>query len=453
MNRARSLQRRLAVGLAIGMTLMWLSATLAAGLIIRHELDEAFDSAIQETAQRVLPLAVMDIISRDDPLATQRIAPVRSHEEYLTYVVRDAAGNVLLRSHDADLVVFPPVSEPGFSETATHRLYTETAVRGTISVTVAEPLTHRRQAAFEVSVALVLPLLALIPVSLAGVWWWVRSSLRPVRTIRSDIEKRGSGDLTPVDAAPLPAEIRPIADAVNRLMDRLRRALDAERSFAASSAHELRTPLAAALAQAQRLMLEVPVGPLRDRARQIESALHTLADLSEKLMQLAKAEGGGLLSQTPQDLVPVLRLVAEELKRTPEGARLRLDLPERAVPSMMDTDAFAILARNLIENALKHGAEDEPVMASLSESGVMSVRNGGAVVPPDKLRRLTLPFERGTTDAKGTGLGLAIAEAIASGAGARLELHSPIPGTSIGFEARVQFLTHLGMGERKDVDQ
>lgn len=444
MIRARSLQGRLAVGLAIGLTLMWLCATLAAGLIVRHELDEAFDSAIQETAQRVLPLAVMDIVSRDDPLATQRIAPVRSHEEYLTYVVRDTEGNVLLRSHDADLPIFPPVSEPGFSDTATHRLYTEAAVRGTIAVTVAEPLAHRRQAAFEVSMALALPLLVLIPVSLAGVWWWVRSSMRPVRLFRGDIEVRGSGDLTPVDATPLPTEIRPIADAVNRLMDRLRRALDAERSFAANSAHELRTPIAAALAQAQRLMLEAPSGPLRDRARQIEGSLHALGSLSEKLMQLAKAEGGGLLSQAPQDLVPVLRLVAEELKRAPEGGRLRLDLPECAAQSTMDADAFAILARNLIENALKHGAKDEPVMVSLSESGAMSVRNGGAVVPPDKLRRLTLPFERGTTDAKGTGLGLAIAEAIASGAGARLELHSPVPGTNAGVEARVQLLSSAG---------
>ena len=115
--------------------------------------------------------------------------------------------------------------------------------------------------------------------------------------------------------------------------------------------------------------------------------------------------------------------------------------------------AIPDFARNLIENALKHGAEDEPVMVSLSESGVMSVCNGGAVVPPDKLRRLTLPFERGTTDAKGTGLGLAIAEAIASGAGARLELHSPIPGTNAGFEARVHLLARLGMGARKDVDR
>lgn len=430
---------------------MWLGATLAAGLITRHELDEAFDSAIQETAQRILPLAVMDIVSRDDPLATQRIAPLRSHEEYLTYIVRDTAGNVLLRSHDADLAIFPPVSEPGFSETATHRLYTETAVRGTIAVTVAEPLDHRRHAALNVALTLALPLLVLIPVSLVGVWWWVRSSLGPVRTIRDDIEKRGSGDLTPVDAAPLPPEIRPIADAVNRLMDRLRRALDAERSFAASSAHELRTPIAGALAQTQRLMLEAPNGPLRERARQVEAALHALTGLSEKLMQLAKAEGGSLLSQAPQDLALVLRLVAEELRRTPEGTRLRIDVPERAVQSTMDADAFAILARNLIENALKHGTADEPVTVSLSGSGMMSVRNGGAIVPPEKLRRLTLPFERGATGAKGTGLGLAIAEAIASGAGARLELHSPIPGTDAGFEARVQLLVRLDTSERTDV--
>jgi two-component system OmpR family sensor kinase len=145
--------------------------------------------------------------------------------------------------------------------------------------------------------------------------------------------------------------------------------------------------------------------------------------------------------------------VAEELKRTPEGARLSLDLPECAVQSTMDADAFAILARNLIENALKHGAEGEPVTASLSAHGVLSVRNGGPAVPPDKLRRLTLPFERGTTGAKGTGLGLAIAEAIASGAGTQLELRSPIPGCDVGFEARVQLLARLGTEQRQRPEQ
>jgi two-component system OmpR family sensor kinase len=438
MKRKGSLQRRLALGLAAGVTMMWLAATLAAGLIVRHELDETFDSAIQETAQRILPLTVVDIINREEPLATQRIPLVRSHEEYLTYVVRDGAGNILLRSHDADPAVFPPAAGHGFTQTDTHRLYTETAVRGTIAVTVAEPLTHRRQAALEVSLALALPLLVLVPGSVIAVWWWVSVSLRPVHRFRDAIETRGHGDLKPIGIASLPAEIGPIADAVNRLMERLRRALDSERSFAANSAHELRTPIAAALAQAQRLIAEASDSSLQDRARQIENSLRALARITEKLMQLATAEGGGTLSETNHDLVPTVSLVMEELRRTTDGSRLRLSLPKRPLLSELDADAFAILVRNLIENAVRHGAASEPVTISLSERGVLSVANGGPAVPAEILARLTQPFERGNAISRGSGLGLAIADAIASGAGTRLELLSPIPGTDSGFEARVR---------------
>src|SRR5690606_9193130 len=135
---------------------------------------------------------------------------------------------------------------------------------------------------------------------------------------------------------------------------------EAERSFTANSAHELRTPLATALAQVQRLEQELPSGTQQHKARQIEDTLRSLSRLSEKLMQLAKAEGGRLVADTPQDLVPVLALVVDELRRTVQ-VPLKLDLPEgRPVSSSLDPDAFAILVRNLIDNALKHGAADQP---------------------------------------------------------------------------------------------
>ena len=60
-----SLQRRLSLGLAIGVTVLWLAGTLAAGLILRGEIDEMFDSALQEVAQRVLPLAYIELLNRD----------------------------------------------------------------------------------------------------------------------------------------------------------------------------------------------------------------------------------------------------------------------------------------------------------------------------------------------------------------------------------------------------
>ncbi|MFC3165454.1 ATP-binding protein [Ciceribacter thiooxidans] len=438
MRKRASLQRHLSLGLAIGVSVMWIAATAAAALIVRAELDEVFDSAMQETAQRILPLAVIDIISQGEERPPQRILTIRKHDEHLNYVVRDEKGNVLMRSHDAELAIFPPFEKTGFATTETHRLYSEAAVRGTVTITIAEPLGDRRKATLDAAMALALPLGALIPASFVGVWWLVRRSMRPVHVFGDQIERRGSGDLTPVDTASLPREITPIADGVNRLMERLRRALEAERTFTANSAHELRTPIAAALAQTQRLVAEAPRGPLQDRARDIEGALHSLARLGEKLMQLAKAEGGGLIAAKPHNLVPILSLVANDFTRTAATAdRLDLSLPKEPVMSRMDADVFAILARNLIENGLKHAPAGTRVAVSLTSERVFSVSNAGSSVAPEVLKTLTRRFARGETSTDGTGLGLAIAESISAGAGARLELLSPASGREDGFEARV----------------
>jgi two-component system, OmpR family, sensor kinase len=349
-----SLQRRLSLGLAVGVTALWLVATVGAGFILRGEIDEVFDSALQEVAQRVLPLAYMEVLERDPnsrgDIPAQRIASVTPHEEYITYIVRDAKGRLLLQSHDADPAAFPSDLRPGFHDSPQLRLYTESAVQSTLFVTAAERRTHRSHAVVEAVAMLGWPLVALLPLSLLGIWALVGLYLRPLLALQGEIESRGRGNLTPVGATGLPAEIGPVADAVNRLIARLQRALEAERSFTANSAHELRTPIAAALAQSQRLLVEMPQGPTRERARTVEVALRQLSRLSEKLLQLAKAEGGGLLTETPQDLAQVLGFVLDDFRRNPETAkRLHVTLPpEGSLMSQMDADAFAILTRNLV---------------------------------------------------------------------------------------------------------
>ena len=57
--------------------------------------------------------------------------------------------------------------------------------------------------------------------------------------------------------------------------------------------------------------------------------------------------------------------------------------------SDLDPDAFGILCRNLIENALRHGAEAAPVEVTLTPDGQLIVANEGPVVPPETLDRLT----------------------------------------------------------------
>ncbi|MEW9614689.1 hypothetical protein AB3G45_12755 [Shinella sp. S4-D37] len=113
-------------------------------------------------------------------------------------------------------------------------------------------------------------------------------------------------------------------------------------------------------------------------ARQIEASWQKLTKLTEKLLQLARAEAGIGVSETTFDLVDVLDVVVTHFQRASHEAsriRLRNDL---AGPALREgtADAFAIVLRNLMENALLHGRAEEPVEIHLAETGIPSIRNG-----------------------------------------------------------------------------
>ncbi len=441
MSNHTSLQKTLGVSLSISISLLWLLAVVTAGFIAQDKINTVFDSALEETAQRILPLAATEILSRDSDSDSnaQRIQALEAHDEHLTYLVRKPSGELLLQSHDVDLDVFSALPRTGFYETATHRFYGASAVRGSIYIEVAEPLAHRHSAVWSVILALLTPLLLLIPLSLLAVWWLIKRSLRKVVELQQRVAARDAGDLSAVKVEQLPAEFAPLLSAVNHLLERLRRALEAERSFTANSAHELRTPLATALAKLQRLQRQSQDASVNLQAQDIETSLRTLSALSEKLLELAKAEGGSVLSASPNDLTPILQMIVKDYEyQAPH--RLHLELPNNAVLSLLDPDAFAILVRNLIENALKHGANQHPIHISLSGQGRLRVINDGAVIPAEQLALLRQRFVRANSQNFGSGIGLAIVDAIASGAGLKLILRSPATGRKTGFEAELNIV-------------
>ncbi|QLH15218.1 sensor histidine kinase N-terminal domain-containing protein [Paracoccus pantotrophus] len=436
MTMPRSLQMRLGVSLGILLTLLWIAAAATTAVMLRHEMDRIFDSSLQEAAQRLLPLAAVEIVGREEEGVTQHLADLRDHDEFLTYIVRDDMGRILLQSHEADPSIFPEWDGPGFHTTATHRLYGEDALQGTIRLTVAEPLAHRATAARDVWAGLGLPLLVFIPAALLAIVLTVRSGLAPLRRYRDRLAERSPRDLAPVACNDLPVEVAPVGLAVNVLLAQLKSTFEAERTFAANAAHELRTPLAGAIAQAQRIQVETKDTGAGHRAAEIEASLKRLARIAERLLQLARAEGGRLRLDHLSDLRITARLVVDDIERTAPN-RIALALPEHPVMSDLDPDAFGIICRNLVENALRHGASDEPIEVSLGEDGTFRVANDGLVVPTGALGRLARRFERGTAGTEGSGLGLAIVASIADRISSKLTLQSPRPGSSSGFEAAV----------------
>lgn len=451
-----SIARRLISVLTVAIAVLWLIATAVAAVIVSHEINEVFDSALQETAQRLAPLVVIGFGEEEDDedededddehdeepevrVITESLE-FAEHEEYLVYQVRDAAGRVLLRSHDAPEKAFPAALKRGLSDVEDWRFFTEHYAPANLFIQVGEPLSHRREALYETLAGLAAPLGLLIPLAGAMVFWTVRRSLAPVGAVRAALAARGGADLSPISHDAMPEELSPIIQDMNHLLGRLGQALESERAFAANSAHELRTPVAAALAQTQRLAAEFEGQPQLARIDQIAATLRRLGDLVEKLLQLSRAEAGIALSRDPVDVMPALRLVVEEFaRRGDSGKRLEFDDGgQQRLLARIDIDAFGIVLRNLIDNALRHGLEGGRVAVSLDDSGAIHVINDGAVVPPERLARLTDRFERGGAAAGGSGLGLAIVDTILAQSGGRLELYSPARGDSGGFEAIVR---------------
>ncbi|WP_353642769.1 HAMP domain-containing sensor histidine kinase [Mesorhizobium sp. WSM2239] len=281
----------------------------------------------------------------------------------------------------------------------------------------------------------------LMPFNVAVIWVVTRRSLAPIEVLRREIGLRDGGNLSPIGIIDLPVELDTTAASFNRLLERLRTAYDDESEFAAICAHELRTPVAGALAQTQRLVAVLPQGAAKARAHGIEELLSSLAHRIENLLQFARAASNIGIVDHAIDLVPAVRLFVEDFGRKSEYAgRLILDVD--GCPALMRkvaVDAFAFPLRNLIENALTHGLPDAPITISVRSDGTIAIANAGPAVPPSDLENLTKRFWRGATPAAGSGLGLHIANMFIERMGARLEFASPARGREDGFEAIIRF--------------
>jgi two-component system, OmpR family, sensor kinase len=438
-----SITGRLIMGLTVGTTVLWLLAAGLSSAIMQRALNESFDQAEAETARRLLPLATDSTRDRDE--SSMDVHEVHqfelNHDRGLVYQLRQPDGRMILRSDDAPAVALEEGAPTGFSNTEKFRVYTLIDPQSGLAIQVGEPLEHRQQAILESTLTLFLPLLLLVPLSALGIWLAIRRGLRPLTMLQAEITARDSANLSPLRVENLPRELTPISIALGRLIDRLRGAFEAERQFAANSAHELRTPIAGALAQTQRLIESTGDERARSEARKIESTLRRLADLAEKLMQLARADAGMAVSEEAITVTPILRLVLADVRsraRPPRDIVLNLPPGAEEWTARINIDALAIVLRNLLDNAVAHSPAETQIEVVVAPDWTIAVRNASPAIAPEALDRLRRRFERGATAASGSGLGLAIVETILSQVGGELSLHSPIEGRADGFEAVVK---------------
>lgn len=441
---AGSVTRRLTRSLLVGLTLLWLAGVIGSGFVLQHLIDERSDDEMHESAAILLSL----VSSHDDLLVTASVlAETRMHavsekaNERFVYQIRDAPGRVLLQSANAPLAHIDVPLRAGFADVGDWRVVTLVDDAKQRFVQFADPLAERREALVTALAWLTLPLAALLAFAAYIVFRASRSLVQQVeRTARAVSRQDPQAlDLLPLDG--VVTEMRPAVMATNELIARLSAALEAERSFTYNCAHELRTPIAAALAQAQLLVANSRDTPLRHQADAVVAALARLARLAERLLALARAEGFQPISDEWVDLAQVVDLTVREFEND-RRLRGRCIVGETSpVRVRGDLDAVGLALRNLVENALVHGAGGASVRvlcSSTPKSATLAVIDDGPGVPSGDLAGLTKRFARGAgAEAGGAGLGLAIVETLARRMRARLVLASPASGQRAGFEARI----------------
>lgn len=438
--KTRSLFRQWLAATLLTLLVLWIAVVVSVAWVVRHETDEMFDASLQETAQRLLPLAVLRLQAQDDdedePSETSEDAlEPAQHKEYLVYQVFHASGRMLMRSHAAPTDALTEKLKPGFQRTADHWIYIEKSRNGEYLLALAEKSKHRTDTLLSTLRVLLMPLLALLPISAMAMLLIARKAKQPLRQLDEELARRGGSDLHPVASAAFPVELQPLTQTLNQLMQRLKSALDAERQFTANSAHELRTPLAAAAAQLDVLAESLVSDEQKQRLETVRQLLRRLQTLSEKLLQLARAESGIAWRRSDVALGPLLQLVCNDHQwRT--HLPLQLQLPASPVMVQGDVDALGIVLGNLLENAIKYATPDSAIQIELSTSPVrISITNDCEPLPPSVLAHLHERFYRARPDHRGAGLGLSIVRSLLEPTGIVLSIHSPARASSRGFEA------------------
>jgi two-component system phosphate regulon sensor histidine kinase PhoR len=236
----------------------------------------------------------------------------------------------------------------------------------------------------------------------------------------------------------------------------MRRVEEMRADFVANASHELRTPLAALSG-----FIDTLQGPARDDAAARERFLlimqaqaTRMARLIDDLLSLSRIElSAHMRPETPVDLVPIVRQVADALQTLARDrdVEIQIHAPPEPVMVLGDRDELIRAFENLIENALKYGASGKRIEIDFTRQqkadGAVEVRVGvrdyGPGIAPEHLPRLTERFYRvDVADSRaqgGTGLGLALVKhimnrhrgrlSIASslGQGATFSVHLPIP--------------------------
>ena len=269
----------------------------------------------------------------------------------------------------------------------------------------------------------------------------VHRAIRPVQEVTRLAEEAEASDLSRrVGVSSGGEEFRRLANVINSLFDRLGRAFAAQRRLVSDAAHELKTPTAVLLGEAQDALR--PDATESERRRSLETIAEVSRGLAREvdgLLLLARGDAAAPRRMEPIDLAEIAEesIFAAAALGVQRGvvcafskrgdARLR---GERG--------GLLRLVSNLVGNAVLYTRPDSMVEVLVGAGNgrvFLEVADRGPGVAPDDRARIFERFvrldEARLRNPQGSGLGLAIVEQVVEAHGGFIEVREHEGGGAI----------------------
>ncbi|WP_454041311.1 sensor histidine kinase [Cellulosimicrobium sp. Marseille-Q8652] len=295
-------------------------------------------------------------------------------------------------------------------------------------------------------------LVALGALVLTGVVGWVVAGrlLQPIRVLARTAQTIGDTDLTARIPVTGNDDLSHLSETVNGMLDRLEGAFDSQRRLLDDVGHELRTPLTVVRGHLELMDPHDPDDARETRDLTLDE-LDRMNRLVDDLVTLATVGRPDFVRPADAD---VGRLTDDVLDKVRTLGDRRWLVDARAdVVAPVDAQRITQALLQLAANAVKFSAPGSVVAigSAVSDDGTrlrLWVRDEGAGVPPDQVRRIfdrfaQAPAPAGRERPEGAGLGLAIVSAIAEGHGGHAAVAST-PGVGSTFSLDLPVPTRGG---------
>ena len=463
--KPKSLLFRLFLFLSLLLMGGWLAVALVSWQENSSYINEFYDTQQMLFAKRLASAADLEKLSTQPPKTKQLLKGLKKkqrgeqEDDALAFAIFDQNGNMLLSDGDngqafsfnpkkrgfSNVYLADPLTPKGKKKHEDPkdmwRIVWLDSLDGSFRVAVGQELEYRSDMSWDLLSKQLFPWLIALPILLLGILGLVKWELRPLNQVAKNLNARNPQDTSALETKTLPAEVQPLALALNNLFKRTSEMIEREHAFISDAAHELRTPLTALRVQAEVAAMAKNDPKMQENALAkmlcgIERSSHLIEQLlnisrleamhfsSPKKNSGSKENGSPNIFNTPLNWPSLIEQTIQDYQFQIEKKALHLQLnfsscknetlfAKISPPQRGNVELVLLMLSNLMDNAVKYTPNNGNIEIYLDEKKLV-IQNSGNGVPEKLLKRLGERFYRPPgQNQPGSGLGISIIQRVA----------------------------------------